>query len=150
MTAVSTQAIDQWRVEPDALAGIRVLVVDDDPDMCDALQYLLSSYGAEVTTAASAAEALTALERSKPDVLLSDVAMSGESGFDLMRKVTARQGRDAPPAAVISGYAKGRDRAQALAAGFRAVLPKPFEPAALIALVADLAGRTRTSSRAWR
>ena len=150
MRGAPTQAIEKWRVEPDALAGIRSLVVDDDPDMCDALQFLLSSYGAEVTAAASAAEALTALESSKPDVLLSDVAMSGESGLDLMRKITARDGRDAPPAAVISGYAKGADREQALAAGFRAVLPKPFEPAALIALVADLAGRTRTNSRAWR
>ena len=150
MAAVPTQAIEQWRVEPDALAGIRVLVVDDDPDMCDALQYLLSSYGAEVTAAGSASAALTALESSRPDVLLSDVAMAGESGFDLMRKVMAREGRDAPPAAVISGYSKGADREQALAAGFRAVLPKPFEPAALIALVADLAGRTHTNSRAWR
>ena len=149
MTAPA-RALDQWRVEPDALAGIRVLIVDDDPDMCDALQYLLSSYGAEVTAAASAAEALTALESSKPDVLLSDVAMAGESGFDLMRKVTARAGRDAPPAAVISGYTKWTDREQALAAGFQAVLAKPFEPAALIVLVADLAGRTHTSSRAWR
>ena len=132
------------------LTGIRILVVDDDPDMCNALEYLLASYGAEVSAAASAAEALAALASSRPDVLLSDVAMAGESGFDLMREVIARQGRDAPPAAAISGYATRADREQALAAGFRALLGKPVEPGALVALVADLAGRTLARSRAWR
>jgi CheY-like chemotaxis protein len=150
MTGAPTRAIEQCRVEPDVLTGIRILVVDDDPDMCNALEYLLGSYGAEVSAATSAAEALTAFESSRPDVLLSDVAMDGESGFDLMRKVIAREGRDAPPAAAISAYFSGKDHAQALAAGFRALLPKPIEPGTLVALVADLAGRTLASSRAWR
>jgi CheY-like chemotaxis protein len=85
-----------------------------------------------------------------PDVLLSDVAMPGESGYDLMRKIAAREGRDAPPAAALSSYAKETDREQAVAAGFRTLLAKPIEPEALIALVADLAGRKLTkSSPAW-
>jgi len=118
--------------------------------MRDALQYLLESYGAAVRTAASAVEALAALERSRPDVLLSDVAMPGESGHDLMRKIAASEGRDAPPAAALSSYAKEADREQAVAAGFRTLLAKPVEPGALIAVVADLAGRRLTkSSRAW-
>jgi len=138
------------RSESGALVGIRVLIVDDDRDMRDALQYLLDSYGAEVRTAASAAEALAALEHSRPDVLLSDVAMPGESGYDLMRKIAASEGRDAPPAAALSSYAKEADREQAVAAGFRTLLAKPVEPGALIAVVADLAGRTLTQkSRVW-
>ena len=137
------------RVEPDALTGIRILVVDDDPDMCNALQYLLGSYGAEVSAAGSVAEALAAVARSMPDVLLSDVAMPGESGFDLMRQLAAREGEDAPPAAAISSYAKVADRAEAAAAGFRTLLAKPVDPGALITLVADLAGRTLASSPAW-
>ncbi len=138
------------RSSPGVLAGIRILIVDDDRDMCDALQYLLESYGAEVMAAASAAEALAAIERSRPDVLLSDVAMPGESGYDLMRKITAREGAAAPPAAALSSYAKETDREQAVAAGFRTLVAKPIEPAALIAVVADLAGRRITKrSRVW-
>ena len=127
--------------EAGALAGIRILVVDDDRDMCDALQYFLESYGAEVRIAVSAAEALSELERSRPDVLLSDVAMPGESGYDLMRKIAAREGGDALPAAALSSYAKAADHEQAVAAGFRTLLAKPIDSGALIAVVADLAGR---------
>lgn len=126
---------------PLALAGIRILVVDDDRDMSDALRSLLESYGGEVTTASSVAEALAALERSRPDVLLSDIVMPGESGYDLMREIALREGRNALPAAALSSLARAVDRGQAIAAGFRALLAKPVEPAALIALVADLAGR---------
>ncbi len=129
------------RSGPRALAGIRVLIVDDNRDMRDALLYLLEGYGAEVTASASAAEALAAIERSRPDVLLSDIAMPGESGYDLMRKIVAREGGEAPPAAALSAYTKEMDREQAIAAGFRILLAKPIDPEALIAVVADLAGR---------
>jgi signal transduction histidine kinase/ActR/RegA family two-component response regulator len=151
VAAVRAEAVETGeRSEPSALAGIRILIVDDDRDMCNALQDLLESYGAEVTTAASAVEALAALERSRPDVLLSDVAMPGENGYDLMRKIASRAGKNAPPAAALSSYAKETEREQALAAGFRTLLAKPIEPNALIAVVAELAGRRRTkSSRAW-
>jgi CheY-like chemotaxis protein len=150
--SVRSEAVEtDERSEPGALAGIRVLIVDDDRDMCDALQYLLESYGAEVRTATSAAEALAALERSRPDVLLSDVVMPGESGYDLMREIAAREGRDAPPAAALSSYAKEADREQAVAAGFRTLLAKPIEPEALVAVVAGLAGQRLTKiSRAVR
>ena len=90
-----------------ALAGIRVLLVDDDRDICEVLQFVLEGQGAVVTVAASAAEALAALERSMPDVLLSDIAMPGETGYDLMRQIVAREGERAPPAAALSAYAHG-------------------------------------------
>jgi len=133
-----------------ALSGIRLLIVDDDRDMCDALRDLLESFGAEVTTAASAAEALAASGRSRPDVLISDIVMPGESGYDLMRQITARDGKDAPPAAALSSYGKDLDSSQAIAAGFRILLAKPVELGALLALVAGLAGRTlERASHAW-
>ena len=130
------------------LAGIRVLIVDDDRDICEVLQFVLEAQGAVVTLAASAAEALAALERSLPDVLLSDIAMPGGSGYDLMRKIGVRQGGRTLPAAALSGYAAGQDLQQALASGFRMQLAKPIDPEALIAAVATLAGTNARDSGA--
>jgi CheY-like chemotaxis protein len=79
-------------------------------------------------------------------VILSDVAMPGESGYDLMRKIAAREGASAPPAAALSASARETDRKQAVAAGFRMLIAKPFEPESLVAVVADLAGRTSKKS----
>jgi signal transduction histidine kinase/ActR/RegA family two-component response regulator len=123
------------------LDGIRVLVVDDDPDMREALRFVLEYYGAEVTLAASVAEALGALERSKPDVLLSDLAMPGESGLDLMLQIAEREGGIVPPAAALTAYSRDEDRDRALAVGFRMHLAKPIAPDALVSAVALLAGR---------
>jgi signal transduction histidine kinase/ActR/RegA family two-component response regulator len=132
-----------------ALAGVRVLVVDDDSDICEVLQFVLEGQGAVVTVAASAMEALAALERSMPNVLLSDIAMPGETGHDLMRKIVAREGDGAPPAAALSAYVLEQDVQEALASGFRMLLSKPIDPGALIAAVAALAG-TSGQNRAPR
>ena len=121
------------------LDGIRVLLVDDDKDIGEVLQFVLESQGAVVAFANSVAEALTAIERSLPNVLLSDIAMPGDTGYDLMRKIVARRGAEAPPAAAISAYAGGRELREALASGFQMLLTKPIEPAALIAAVKELA-----------
>jgi signal transduction histidine kinase/CheY-like chemotaxis protein len=128
-------------LEPDRrlLEGIRVLLVDDDDDMRSAARSLLEQYGAEVTAVASAPAALAALERSRPHVLLSDLSMPGESGYDLMRKVAARDPK--LPAAALTGFAAHEDRRRALAAGFRMHLAKPVEAKALVAAVATLSGR---------
>jgi signal transduction histidine kinase/ActR/RegA family two-component response regulator len=134
----ATEARD-W-VAPRALTGVRVLIVDDDPDIGEVLQFVLEAQGALVSVALSAAEALAALTRSMPDVLLSDLAMPGGSGYDLMRDVIAREGEHAPPAAALSAYAPGQDLREALASGFRMLLEKPIAPAALIEAVATLAG----------
>jgi signal transduction histidine kinase len=128
---------------PDAdrylLAGIRVLLVDDDDDMRIAAGAVLEHYGAEVTAVASAAAALAALERWRPHVLLSDISMPGESGYDLMRKVAARDA--SLPAAALTSFVKVEDRRLALAAGFRMHLAKPLETQTLVTAVATLAGR---------
>jgi signal transduction histidine kinase/ActR/RegA family two-component response regulator len=122
-----------------ALSGIRVLLVDDDRDIGEVLQYVLAAQGALVTVATSAAEARTALALSMPTVLLSDLSMPGETGHDLMRQIVAREGSRAPPAAALSGDARGRDREQALASGFRMLLEKPIDADELVAAVAALA-----------
>jgi len=122
-----------------SLAGIRVLIVDDDRDIGEVLQVVLENHGAVVTAVTSAAEALSALEGSMPDVLLSDIAMPGASGYDLMREIVARKGAEAPPAAALSAYLPAHDVDEARASGFRLMLAKPVDPDALINAVATLA-----------
>jgi CheY-like chemotaxis protein len=82
-----------------------------------------------------------------PNVLLSDIAMPGETGYELMRKIVARKGDRAPPAAAFSAYTPGQDREKALAAGFRMLLAKPVDSQTLIAAVAALAGQTNVPPR---
>jgi signal transduction histidine kinase/ActR/RegA family two-component response regulator len=142
--------IPRGQTKEHVLDGIRVLVVDDDPDMREALRFVLEYYGAEVTVAASVAEALSALERAKPDVLLSDLAMPGESGLDLMVQIAEREGGIVPPAAALTAYSRDEDRDRALAAGFRMHLVKPIAPDALVSAVALLAGRSLASDRVAR
>ncbi len=125
------------------LAGLRLLVVEDEPTGREMLVALLEQYGAEVVAAASAEEALTALERAVPDVLLSDIGMPGESGYDLLRRVRAlsaeRGGR--VPAIAFTAYSSSQDRLESLDAGFQAHLAKPTDPARLVAMITALAPR---------
>jgi signal transduction histidine kinase len=127
------------RADGRPLAGIRVLLVDRDLGLREAFQSVLDAYGAEVTAVASAPEALAALERWRPDVLLfGDLAVRGDSVYDLMREVTAR----ACPLPVASISARRLEETKReLAAGFRLHLGKPLEIAALVDAVAGLAGR---------
>jgi CheY-like chemotaxis protein len=130
-----------------ALAGIRVLIVNADTELREVLRLVLEGQGAVVTLATSSAEALAALERSMPDVLLSDVSLPGESDYDLMRKIVAREG-GALPAAALSADATARGLQHALASGFRMQLAKPIDPEKLIAAVAALAGRATRNAPA--
>jgi CheY-like chemotaxis protein len=129
------------------LVGLRVLLVDDDRDTLEMLASLLGGKGAGVTTAASAGEALGVLEFERPDVIVADIAMPGEDGYALIRKVRSlgagRGGQT--PAVALTAYAGEGDRAQALRAGFQAYLTKPVEPGAFVELVANLAGRVAPS-----
>jgi PAS domain S-box-containing protein len=130
---------------PAILSGLRVLVVDDEPDARELLTLALTHGGAEVRAAASVAAALETLDRWTPDVLVSDIGMPGEDGYRLIQVVRERapeRGRDIPSLA-LTGYATAADAARALAAGFQTHLPKPIELAELIATVASLAGQTR-------
>jgi len=125
------------------LAGLRILVADDHEDSRDVIDFLLTQQGAVVTGAATAAEAFAAVKRHPPDVLLSDIEMPDENGYAFIGRVRALTPEEggSVPAAALTAHGSREDRDRALAAGFQRHLPKPFEPAALFALVAALAGR---------
>jgi CheY-like chemotaxis protein len=126
-------------LEPPKIDGLKVLVVDDEPDARALLQSLLEGFGATVQTAASATEALELFGTQRPDVLVSDLAMPGEDGFSLLRKLRAVHGKGGNvPAVALSAYTRSEDRTRALLAGFRAHVPKPIEPAELVAVLASL------------
>jgi len=126
------------------LDGVRVLVVEDEADARHLLAAVLQKRGARVFMAASAAEALEVLERERPDVLLSDIALQEQDGYELIRRVRSlppeRGGRI--PAAALTGYGRLEDRMRALSAGFQLHAAKPVEPAELVAVVASLAGKS--------
>ena len=125
------------------LAGIRVLVVDDEADARTLIKRLLEDRGALVRMAGSVAQALELLTADPPDVLVSDIGMPGQDGFALIRLLRARpavQGGKVP-AVALTAYARSEDRLKVILEGFQAHLAKPVEAAELLALVASLAGR---------
>jgi len=128
---------------PPELSGLRVLLVDDEADSRDLLNLVLDSCGANVTIAASAAEAFETIKREKFDVIVSDIGMPGEDGFSLIRKIRelpVEQGGKVP-AIALTAYARAEDRVKALRSGFQMHVAKPVEAAELTAIVANLAGR---------
>ena len=128
------------------LRGVRVLVVDDDRDARESVAAVLEQAGATVRAVESAGDAVESLEHEPSDVLLSDIAMPGVDGYTLLGRARARlRGREIP-AAALTAYAASEDRSRALAAGFRAHLAKPVDPAELVAVVADLAHVTPEGS----
>jgi CheY-like chemotaxis protein len=118
---------------PDRLASIRVLVVDDDPGSREAVRVLLEQVGAQVDTAASAADARRHLRTAPTDVLISDIAMAQESGYTLMETLRA-EGLTLPGIA-LTGYARREDADKAYAAGFDVHLPKPVDPEVLVSVL---------------
>jgi signal transduction histidine kinase/CheY-like chemotaxis protein len=129
---------------PPELDSLRVLLVEDEPDAREMLVAVLMQCRAEVRAVSNAADALSELEAWQPEVLISDIEMPGEDGYTLIRKI-----RNLPPerggkipAAALTAYARAEDRMRALLSGFQLHVPKPVEPAELVAVVASLAGRT--------
>ena len=125
-----------------SLRGVSILVVDDARDARESLAMLLEECGARVTAVASAREALEALACSRPDVLVSDLAMPGLDGYALVARLRALEAGCARPvpALALSAYARTEDRERALAAGFHAHVAKPVEPSEIASAVARLAG----------
>lgn len=143
----SSRQVNEFASQPDEqnLSGLRVLIVDDEPDSRDVLAAILEQRGAEVMAAASAADALERLRlasnQSVPDVLVSDIGLPGEDGVDLItrvRKLKPEQGGRIP-AIALTAYARAEDEACVLAAGYQRHVAKPVEPAALASIVASLA-----------
>ncbi len=126
------------------LAGARILVVDDEPDSRDLLLQLLASWGARPSGAASAREALAAVGREVPEVLVSDIAMPGEDGFALLRTLRATEvvlGRPPLATVALTAFARPEDRRQVLEAGFDAHVAKPVEPEELLGTLTALLAR---------
>jgi signal transduction histidine kinase/ActR/RegA family two-component response regulator len=122
------------------LDGVRVLVVDDEPDARDLFGSILRGAGAEVDLADSADTAMDILAAHPPRVLVSDIEMPGRDGYELLEAARARAGSSHPFAAIaVTAYARDVDRRRALDAGFDLHLPKPIEPDDLIAAIASLA-----------
>jgi len=122
------------------LGGICLLVVDDDLDTLEMLKVILQNRGAEVTTAASARDALKTLEHSLPHALISDLAMPEQDGYALIKQIRQR-GPDRGgnlPAVALTAYARTEDRVHALTAGFQEYLSKPVDPNELVTVVANL------------
>jgi PAS domain S-box-containing protein len=126
------------------LEGVRVLVVDDEPDTRDLVGLVLAEHHAEVQTVGSAAEAMAELTRFRPMVLVCDIGMPEEDGYSLIQKVRRlplEQG-GAVPALALTAFARAEDRTRAILEGYQMHLAKPVEPLELMAYVASLAGRT--------
>jgi PAS domain S-box-containing protein len=127
------------------LSGVRVLVVDDEPDGRELVKRVLDACGATVFTAGTADEALAVLERSHPHVLVSDIGMPHVDGFELLQRIRALgpERGGLVPAIALTAFARAEDRTQALHAGFAVHVSKPVEASELIATVASVAGRAR-------
>jgi CheY-like chemotaxis protein len=126
------------------LAGTRVLIVDDDPDAREVVAAILRHYGAAVVIATSVSTALVALKRESVDVLIADLGMPIEDGYDLIRHVRSSESEKIArlPAAALTAYTTEEDRDRVLAAGFQFHLAKPVDPAVLVATVERLRGET--------
>ncbi len=126
------------------LANTRVLIVDDDPDAREVVAAILRHYGASVIVATSVSTALVALRREQVDVLVADLGMPIEDGYDLIRHVRSSDIEKIArlPAAALTAYTTEEDRDRVLAAGFQFHLAKPVDPAVLVATVERLRGET--------
>jgi signal transduction histidine kinase/ActR/RegA family two-component response regulator len=126
------------------LAGLKVLVVDDEPDARKLVERLLSDHDVEVVLAGSVAEAEETFERERPDLVLSDIGMPEHDGYELIHRIRARPAAAGgqTPAAALTAFARSDDRTRALLAGYQAHITKPVHAQELIAVVAALAGRT--------
>ena len=126
------------------LVGVRVLLMEDHSAVREVITGLLETSGARVTAVPGVPEALEALGRERPNVVLSSIARPGEDGYALIRKVRAlppdRGGQT--PAAALTGLSTGEDRARVLRAGFQYHVAKPVDAQRLVAIVATLAAQS--------
>ncbi|HZF31305.1 MAG TPA: response regulator, partial [Gammaproteobacteria bacterium] len=131
--------------EPDALQGMRILVVEDEKDTLDFLARMLIARGAEVVVATSAVEALALLPTARVNFLISDIGLPDVDGYELLRRVRQMDASAAGgiPAIALTAYARAEDRMLAFRAGYQAHVAKPVEPGELVTTIADLANLAR-------
>jgi CheY-like chemotaxis protein len=127
------------------LDGLRLLVVDDEPDAREFVARIMTEAGADVRVAASTAEALRAIADQPPDLLISDIGMPQSDGFELIRLIRAlpAEAGGQMPAMALTAFARPEDRQQALIAGYQSHLAKPVQPAELATEIARLARRVK-------
>jgi CheY-like chemotaxis protein len=145
MTPTRVEAIKEQAVLPgNPLQGIRILVVEDDPDSAKLITTLMSGCGAEVKAVGSCSAALDALHAQRPDVLLSDIEMPGENGFDLITKVRALSNENGGsiPAIALTAYAGDEHANRAVGAGYQVHVSKPVQLHELVRIVTRLTGGT--------
>jgi PAS domain S-box-containing protein len=127
---------------PASLAGVKVIIVDDNQDAADSMALLVSLEGAEVETVYSALDGLELIAKQKPDVVLLDIGMPGLNGYEACKRIRAEHGSGIVLIAV-SGWGQEADKKQAMSAGFDAHLTKPADPEALARTVATLMQQRR-------
>jgi PAS domain S-box-containing protein len=122
------------------LDGLRILVVDDSADGRMLTSLVLTQAGGSVTAVASAREALVRIDLEQPDALVTEIALPGEDGYELLRQIRQHEGHDGGllPAVALTSYTRAEDRARVLAAGFQAQLSKPVDPIDLTAAIASM------------
>ncbi len=150
-----TATSDAWRVRwqeigqgkgrttRNQLSGLKVLVVEDDADSRALVSMMLKRHGAEVVAVATVDEAMSTIAIEPADVLISDIGMPDQDGFELIRRIRrlpAERGGNTP-AVALTGYATAKDRERAIAEGFQTHLAKPIEPAELVNAIVELKGR---------
>jgi len=126
------------------LSGVKVLVIDDEPDARDLIARILANSGAEVLVASTADEVLQLVEQQNPQVFVSDIGMPDVDGFELFRRIRVlgpNRGGDVP-AIALTAFARSEDRMHVMQAGFTGYLSKPVDSSELVASVANVAGRT--------
>jgi two-component system, chemotaxis family, CheB/CheR fusion protein len=135
-------------LKPDILKGVRVLAVDDQADTRDLIILALTRYGAEVRACTSAIEACKMIQVWKPKVIVSDIGMPGEDGYDFMRKIRALAPESGGqiPAVALTGYAGAADESKAYAAGYQVHMTKPVALRDLAATIAKLAGSEKDTT----
>ncbi len=131
------------------LEGVKVLLVDDEPESLILLNTVLTQTGAYVKTASSADEGFAQVKEWRPDVIVSDVGMPGEDGYAFMKRVKTwmRETGIWIPAVALTAYARAEDRMKALASGYQIHVPKPVEPAELITVLISLVERPSTDQQ---
>jgi CheY-like chemotaxis protein len=122
------------------LDDLRILVVDDSADGRALTSLLLTQVGATVKAVESVRQALQALDVERPDVLVSDIGLTDDDGYALIRQIRQHEAEHGGflPAVALTGYARAEDRARILASGFQAHVPKPVEPLELVAAIATI------------
>jgi len=126
-----------------SLAGLKILIVDDEPDALEVVSRLVQGCGATPFTASSAPAALEIMKREKVDLVISDIGMPNQDGYWLIRQIRALppEGGGRVPAAALTAFARTEDRRRVLFAGYQTHIPKPVENSELIAVIASLSGR---------